>query len=149
MSFSCEHRQCPYCRAELDRLRDENERLLEEFNASGGHEGEESINLTRIQKQHREWADYNFPGAASWQPLLGVGEELGELDHAFLKLSQGIRGSNEELRAEMKDAVGDLLIYLIDFCSKEEIDLAATLAETWEHVRQRDWQKYPLDGMTK
>ena len=37
----------------------------------------------------------------------------------------------------------------VDEMEKEEINLAATLAETWEHVRQRDWQKYPLDGMTK
>ena len=100
------------------------------------------INLKVIQQQQKEWADRNFPGNSAWQPLLGVGEEVGELMHHFLKKSQGIRGK-EDHDAEMEDAAGDIMIYLMNFCSHEGICLETALLKTWAKVSQRDWQKNP------
>jgi NTP pyrophosphatase (non-canonical NTP hydrolase) len=89
---------------------------------------------------------HNFPNSDSVEQLLGVVEEVGELAHAVLKFRQGIRGTSEEHRAETIDAVGDILIYLINFCNYEKIDIAACLAETWDTVRFRDWRAYPKTG---
>ena len=49
--------------------------------------------------------------------LLGICEEAGELCHAQLKKEQGIRGTIEQHDAAMKDAVGDIMIYAINYLS--------------------------------
>ena len=66
--------------------------------------------------------------------------------HHFLKDSQGIR-DNEDHRAEMEDAVGDILIFLFSFCSQEGILVSEALADTWSKVSKRDWVKYPENGV--
>ena len=47
-------------------------------------------------------------------------EELGELAHHQLKLDQGIRGSALFHATESKDAIGDMVIYLLGVFSVEE-----------------------------
>jgi NTP pyrophosphatase (non-canonical NTP hydrolase) len=107
------------------------------------------MSLRSTQNRLRAWANYNFPNAPSWQPLLGVGEEMGELFHAFLKRSQGIRGTVEEHRAAERDAIGDLLIYLMDFANREDHDIQECLEGAWEEIEDRDWQKFPRNGRTE
>ena len=102
--------------------------------------------LATVQAEAWQWTKRNFPGQAPWHPLLGVTEELGELNHAYLKAVQGIRGTPEEHRAAMEDAVGDLVIFLANWCSHMGIDLSAAVARTWEQVRKRDWQAHPETG---
>lgn len=99
-----------------------------------------------IQKEIKVWADYNFPNTPSYRPLLGCSEELGELCHAHLKAEQGIRGTPEELKAAKLDAVGDLSIYLMDYCNKEGINYHEVVAKVWDEVQQRDWQKNKNTG---
>lgn len=82
-----------------------------------------------------------LPGVPSWHPLLGISEEVGELHHVYLKREQNIRGTAREHKADMIDAVGDILIYLSDFCTKEGICLQTALEITWAKVSARDWQK--------
>ena len=74
-----------------------------------------------------------------------MGEEVGELNHAYLKLSQGIRGSEEKHRESIEDAVGDILIFLVNFCSHLGIDVSTALQKTWNEVQKRDWVNNP-DG---
>lgn len=95
--------------------------------------------LHRIQLEHLPWRVHNFPQHEAWHPLIGMQEELGELSHAFLKLTQNIR-TEEDHQAAMHDAVGDLMIYLIDFCNCTNIDVEVALARTWDKVKRRDWQ---------
>lgn len=76
-------------------------------------------------------------------------EELGELSHAYLKSFQNIRGTKAEHEAEIQDAVGDIIIYLLDFCNKAEIDLEGAINETWKLVKKRDWQRYPKNGVSE
>ena len=102
--------------------------------------------LWELQNEHEVWATKNFPDAQSWEPLLGATEELGELCHAYLKRKQGIRGDEEKHRREICDAVGDIMLYLIHFCTLEHIDIECTLAEVWDDVQERDWIKNPKDG---
>lgn len=105
--------------------------------------------LADVQNELPEWRNRNFPTSNTpWYPLSGITEEVGELNHAWLKMQQGIRGTTQEHTEHMIDALADTLIYMCDFACRMDIDLEEALAETWNTVRERDWQKYPKDGLT-
>lgn len=110
-----------------------------------------------IQREVGEWAKSQFGdnvsqdvGHPSYQkpigslaPLMGVMEELGELCRVMCRRAQG-RGYDDSAEAyEAKvDAVGDLLVFLSDFCFREGIDLQEALDKTWAkvcHRRQATW----------
>jgi NTP pyrophosphatase (non-canonical NTP hydrolase) len=95
------------------------------------------------------WSQRNFPSEDTYRALLGVAEEVGELCHAHLKAEQGIRGTPEEHRAAKLDAVGDVVVYLADYCARNGLDLGQAVAATWASVRERDWVKFPGDGRTR
>jgi NTP pyrophosphatase (non-canonical NTP hydrolase) len=89
------------------------------------------------------WGRQNFGDEEerpSYHPLLGVQEEVGELSHAHLKQEQGIRGTPEELEAKAKDAVGDIVIFLADYCTLRGFDMQEIVEETWQHVSKRNWK---------
>ncbi len=106
------------------------------------------ISLRQLQSEVGEWSYDNFGLQQSYRPLLGIGEELGELNHAHLKREQGIRGKQDYREAQM-DAIGDLVIYLCDYCAKEGIDLSDAVASTWAIVQTRDWKRFPRNGLTE
>jgi NTP pyrophosphatase (non-canonical NTP hydrolase) len=97
--------------------------------------------LQALQTDHKTWTDRNFPNADPVDAVLGVAEEVGELCHAILKQRQGIRGTSEEHEAKAKDAVGDIVIYLLDVCTRRGWSFGEIVAETWAEVRKRDWTK--------
>jgi len=101
-----------------------------------------SINLRDLQTEQRPWVAHNFGARPSYWPLLGAIEELGELAHAHLKAEQGIRVTEDHFAAKI-DAVGDVIIYLADYCSSQGIDLESAVATTWDTVRKRDWKNDP------
>lgn len=102
--------------------------------------------IKEIQNEVGEWSNKNFGIQESWKPLLGIGEELGELNHAYLKRAQGIR-KNEDHDAAIKDAIADMFIYMCDFCYRQDIDLEDTIIKTWDQVKQRDWTKNKNTGV--
>lgn len=104
--------------------------------------------LKKIQEEQAAWAKHNFGEQIANNQFLGVVEEVGELSHALLKRTQGIR-VNEDHDANVKDAVGDIIIYLANLCTCEGIDLEKTVQDTWDSVKMRDWIKYPEDGISK
>lgn len=113
------------------------------------------MSLREIQKEQYEWSHHNFghgkqnltvPGPLN---LLGIMEELGELAHSHLKEEQGIRGDYNEHQVNAKDAIGDLSIYLLNYCSSRGWDYEQIVHDTWEVVKRRDWKKYPFNGVTK
>jgi hypothetical protein len=57
-----------------------------------------------LQNEQEEWALHNFGYRETWQPILGVVEELGELEMA-------------ETLEDTYDAIGDVAIYLCDACT--------------------------------
>jgi NTP pyrophosphatase (non-canonical NTP hydrolase) len=71
-----------------------------------------------MQDEHSAWEYGNFGTQLPWVPLAGIAEEAGELSHAYLKLSQGIRGDAAKHKADACDAVGDILVYLVSYCTK-------------------------------
>lgn len=104
------------------------------------------MNLFFLQSEVAAWSAKNFPNGQPYQPLLGVAEECGELCHAHLKAEQGIRGTPEEHLQAKQDAVGDIVIYLADYCERNKISLALSVATAWQEVSQRNWQKNPQNG---
>lgn len=97
------------------------------------------IGLAMIQEKIRQWNDKNFPKGTSQDCLVGVMEELGELSHAHLKMRQGIRGTEKKHRAAQKDAVGDICIFLMAYCAKENISIQDCIQTAWNEVSKRNW----------
>lgn len=104
--------------------------------------------FAELQNRQGRWADHNFPDTPAHRPLLGAGEELGELFHAHLKMEQNIRGDGGTHALEAKDAIGDVLIYLAHYCNLRGFDMGQIARETMEHVEKRDWIACPHDGIT-
>lgn len=108
------------------------------------------IDIRKLQDDHKVWLDHNFPNQQPHQPLLGMGEEVGELMHAHLKGEQGIRGLDSMFDQMKKkaDAIGDLFIYAMSYCNTNGLDLEKCIEYAWDEVKDRDWQKYPTNGVT-
>ena len=102
--------------------------------------------IHQMQEEIGAWSRRNFGNQPSYRPLLGAVEELGELAHAHLKSEQGIRGETVNHIEEKVDALGDIMIYLMDYAEREAINLDAAVRITWEKVRKRDWIKNPETG---
>jgi len=94
--------------------------------------------MKQTQEQIGEWQDRNFPGSTADEMFLGIVEEVGELAHARLKGAQGLL--SHQVEAET-DAIGDILIFLMNYCNKRGFCLEGILASTWEEVRKRDYNK--------
>lgn len=103
--------------------------------------------LEEIQAEIKEWSYHNFGAQPSWRPLLGIGEEVGELNHHFLKRDQKIR-TNEDHDEGIEDSIGDIMVYLLDFCGRENLNANYILNRTWEQVKNRDWNKNSTNGQT-
>jgi NTP pyrophosphatase (non-canonical NTP hydrolase) len=120
---------------------------MSEVKASEGTVGQGS-QMQTIQEEHAIWSARNFGSdRPAYQPLLGAVEELGELAHAHLKQEQNIRGDSERHEEEAMDAIGDIAIYLIDYCNLRGWSFEAIIMETWERVSARDWKLYPENGV--
>lgn len=110
------------------------------------------MTLKEIQTEQVEWLKHNFPefGASkAYWALLGVVEEVGELSHSHLKREQGIRGTPEEHDENAKDAIGDIIIFLLAYCSAKGWDCEEIVNEVWGRVGKRDFQADPLNGGEK
>jgi len=113
--------------------------------------GETSSQLSRrslgvVQSEHRFWLAHNFPGQTREQVVLGMVEEMGELAHHVLKRDQHIR--HEDHEAEIRDACADLVIFMCGLADLEGFELMEVISETWSKVKQRDWVKFPQDGVS-
>jgi NTP pyrophosphatase (non-canonical NTP hydrolase) len=105
------------------------------------------MDLRQLQDEHHIWVNKNFPNQQPHQALLGVAEEVGEFAHAHLKMEQGIRGYDEAKgRAEVADAIGDIIIYLASYCNTNDYDLNECVEAAWTEVGQRDWTKDKVNG---
>lgn len=71
--------------------------------------------LRRIQAEQRPWVAHNFGDRPAWMPLLGLVEEAGELAEA---------DSDRDLAA-ISDALADIMIFSLDYCSAMGWDAGA------------------------
>jgi len=121
----------------------------------------ERVDLTELTFEVGEWAEENFgdqdqirrninergkrrdPGAdiGAMFCAMGVNEEAGELIHAVLKRAQGVREDEDGVGREAEvDAVGDIVIYLADFCHRRGYDLEECVRRAWDgEVSEREW----------
>jgi NTP pyrophosphatase (non-canonical NTP hydrolase) len=104
------------------------------------------MDLSEVQIEHTYWREKNFPHQVSYEALLGMVEEVGELCHAHLKGVQGIRHTPEEVEAMKRDALGDIFIFALSYCGSEKINLEECIEDAWDNVRRRDWQADPKLG---
>lgn len=115
------------------------------------------ILLENLVKEVHEWSSRNFGEQISKEtnqrlgslcPLMGMVEEVGELMHVTLKRHQGIRGYDDTVKYETNrdDAIADILIYMLDYCARERINLGRILVETWAKVQKRDWEKNKVNA---
>jgi len=107
------------------------------------------LNFKKLQAAQKLWVKHNFPNRESYYPLLGMIEELGELAHAHLKMLQNIRGTKQKHQTEKGDAIGDIVIYMSDYCTANDINFQDIVEAAWDEVKQRDWIKYPINGVDK
>lgn len=68
--------------------------------------------LEQFSADHWNWVKANFGEHPSWQPLIGMGEEVGELDSALI-------GGDE---SDVIDSIADIMIYMNDFCHVEGLN---------------------------
>lgn len=76
-----------------------------------------------VQEEVGLWSRQNFGHQSADNPLFGLAEEVGELSHAHLKGEQGIRHTPDEIKHLKQDALADIAIYLMDFCSRIDVKL--------------------------
>jgi NTP pyrophosphatase (non-canonical NTP hydrolase) len=128
------------------------------------------MNLDELQKECAEWAARMFPNRSADGRLHGMTEELGELAieqleqlvpflhitrqlgliaHHHAKEKAGIRGSSDFHIAKAKDAIGDITLFMLDYCTLRGWSLETIIKETWEEVKQRDWIEDPYMGLKR
>jgi NTP pyrophosphatase (non-canonical NTP hydrolase) len=70
--------------------------------------------LADCQRELKPWQKHNFPNSQPFEPLLGIVEEVGELQMA-------------DNKKEMDDAIADILVYLCDYANRFNIDAVVAL----------------------
>ncbi len=117
------------------------------------------LRLEEMQGEHLKWVRRNFgfdrstgdllpEETLATHALLGVGEELGELNAAELKHRQHIRGMTDAAFLEAsQDACADIMIFLMQYAEMRGFNLLETTREVLQtEVWSRDWIKYPETG---
>lgn len=103
------------------------------------------FDLDKVQTENAEWVTRNFNGKNDdTTSFMGMVEELGELAHVRLKRQQGIRAI--QAYAE-EDAIGDLAIYMLHYCTTRGWKLSQIIDYVWNQVKQRDWVAFPRNGV--
>ena len=102
--------------------------------------------MEQLQIELHRWRQKNFPGVTATEQLLGMMEELGELTHSLVKQERKIRGEYSFHERQMQDAIADLVIYTMGFCSCRGWDFTKIVETTARKVMSRDWVTYPELG---
>lgn len=87
------------------------------------------MSLDELEACVIEWAKARriIPNAFVTSQLLKAVSEMGELADAV----------NKGQREEMKDAVGDIIVCLINLCALEKTSLRECLEGAWEEIKDR------------
>jgi len=88
-----------------------------------------------IQNEIHDWQKANFPFDQDkpYRKLIGIGEEVGELNHAYLRYELG-----KNVTPQIKDAIGDIFIFLASFSKLLQFDLEDAILETLKKVKERE-----------
>jgi NTP pyrophosphatase (non-canonical NTP hydrolase) len=110
--------------------------------------------MDAFQTEVAQWATANFGdnnGYGAMAPMMGMVEEVGELYHVRLKAIQRIRESARRESADAKDeeeadALGDILVYMLDYAARRGYRLSECFLLAWDSVKRRDWRANPETG---
>jgi NTP pyrophosphatase (non-canonical NTP hydrolase) len=94
--------------------------------------------LDGLQKDINAWQRNNFPHCQEWELALGVSEEAGEIADCVLKSHRKIR-SDEFPEERLKDAVGDIVLYLFGICDHHDWLLSQVVSRAAREVLARKW----------
>ncbi len=132
------------------KVTDEHKRIADEFIANVFDLEDQDLADGAYRRERTDLA-YLLASRESrnHRPLIGACEEIGELCHAHLKNEQGVRGTPEEHRLAKQDAIGDTLIYLLDYCNKEGFCMEECLEMAIAETSSRDWIRFPKNGKTE
>lgn len=83
-----------------------------------------------IQTEMVSWQEHNFPGRPGWIPLMGMVEEIGELVEASLVHDE----------KEVLDAIGDVCIYLADYCNERQFNMSELWIELHKTITSYHWK---------
>jgi NTP pyrophosphatase (non-canonical NTP hydrolase) len=102
-----------------------------------------SVSIRDTQAEILAWSTRNFgarvPIAYDVSSFLGMVEEVGEIAHAVLKMSQGIKGSRAKHEADVIDGIADLMVFTLDFAARNGLDAEKALEQVWAKVKLRDF----------
>jgi NTP pyrophosphatase (non-canonical NTP hydrolase) len=115
------------------------------------------MDLRAIQRRLREWQLANFTQrqltikeCCILQMALGMNEEAGEVACHVLKGTQSIRsGENGFDKEQIADGVIDAFVFGMQLLSLLDIDVEKALSTTLDEVLNRDWIKFPSNGVDK
>lgn len=95
------------------------------------------MSWSEIELKVLRWAEDRriIPNATPASQLLKAVSEIGELCDAEGKID----------RAAIEDAVGDVLVCLINYCALRDIDMTNCLASAYEQIKDRRGMLMP-DG---
>jgi NTP pyrophosphatase (non-canonical NTP hydrolase) len=90
------------------------------------------IDIKVVQRDLYQWVKYNFPKSGSNHNLLGIGEELGELMDNIIIYEENKNDPAADLNDiiyNINDAVGDTMVFLMNFCSYNYIKIDEILMD--------------------
>lgn len=95
------------------------------------------MSFAQIEMKVIQWAEARriIPNATPTSQLLKAVSEMGELCDAEGKRDQ----------AAIEDAVGDVLVCLINYCALRDLDITGCLAGAYEQIKDRKGTLMP-DG---
>jgi NTP pyrophosphatase (non-canonical NTP hydrolase) len=107
--------------------------------------------LDDIQKDLEKWLMKNFPETTRDNEFKYIVEEVGELSRVDVKSHERIRGYDNEVKSEedRKDAIGDITISLINYCTMSNLKFSDCLQHALNVVLKRDWTENKKDGDQK
>lgn len=77
--------------------------------------------FARLQREVGEWSQKNFGDQLPHRPLLGIIEELCEFGESM----------TDQQRVDVIDAIGDITIYMADYCHRRGWSMAEIWAKRW------------------
>ena len=91
------------------------------------------VDFQAMQEEQIAWSKKNFGEQPAYRPMLGIIEELCELQQAW----------DDKDKPEIIDAIGDVGIYMLDYCGKRGWSLAEFWAGTDAMYLETFWNVTP------
>lgn len=95
--------------------------------------------LDELQARLFDWQKTKYPMSNVWTDIAGIAEEFGELASTQIDIMVGREPDNfEDNDAAMKDAIGDIMVYLGQLASKHGLSLEECYESAAEEVTDDD-----------